>query len=104
MPWGHIGRWINPLTLTTNSTTPSTAMTGVTVVLGHSPGRCTDEGDAVMAMGDRISNKAEELSGKGKQTVGDATGNDDLKGEGEQDKATGNLKQAGEKIKDVVKN
>ena len=56
-----------------------------------------------MAMGDKISNKTEELTGKGKQTVGEATGNDDLKAEGQKDEAKGNLKQAGEKIKDVFK-
>ena len=56
-----------------------------------------------MAMGDKISNKAEELTGKGKQSVGEATGNDDLKAEGQTDEAKGNLKQAGEKIKDVFK-
>ncbi len=42
-----------------------------------------------MAMGDRIPTRAEELSLKGQQTVGDATGNEDLKADGEQDQATG---------------
>ena len=54
-----------------------------------------------MAMGDKIRNKTEELTGKGKQTVGDATGNEDLKTEGQTDEAKGNVKQAGEKIKDA---
>ena len=52
---------------------------------------------------DKMKNKAEELGGKGKETVGDATGDRDLKAEGERDQATGNLKQAGEKVKDVFK-
>ncbi len=56
-----------------------------------------------MSLGDKISNKTEEVQGKTKQTVGEATGNDDLKAEGQRDEAKGNLKQAGEKIKDVFK-
>ncbi len=56
-----------------------------------------------MSLGDKISNKSEELQGKGKQAVGDATDDQDLKAEGQQDEAKGNLKQAGEKIKDVFK-
>ncbi|MCW2622624.1 MAG: CsbD family protein [Frankiales bacterium] len=52
---------------------------------------------------DKIKNKAEELGGKGKEAAGDATGNDDLKAEGQADQASGNLKQAGEKVKDVFK-
>ncbi len=56
-----------------------------------------------MSAMDKLSNKAEELKGKGKETVGDATGNDDLKAEGQTDQAKGDLKQAGEKIKDVFK-
>lgn len=56
-----------------------------------------------MSLGDKLGNKGEELEGKGKQTVGDATGDDSLKAEGRQDEAKGNLKQAGEKIKDVFK-
>ncbi len=56
-----------------------------------------------MSLGDKISNKTEEVQGKAKQTVGEATGNDDLKVEGQRDEAKGNLKQAGEKVKDVFK-
>ena len=52
---------------------------------------------------DKMKNKAEELSGKGKETVGDATDDRDLQAEGKRDQATGNLKQAGEKVKDVFK-
>jgi uncharacterized protein YjbJ (UPF0337 family) len=56
-----------------------------------------------MAADDKIGNKAEELKGKAKESVGDATGDDKLKAEGEGDQAKGNLKQAGEKVKDVFK-
>ena len=52
---------------------------------------------------DKLTNKIEELSGKGKQAVGDATDNRDLQAEGQKDQAAGNLKQAGEKVKDAFK-
>ena len=52
---------------------------------------------------DKISNKAEELKGRVKEGIGDATDNEQLQGEGKVDQAKGNLKQAGEKVKDAVK-
>ncbi len=52
---------------------------------------------------DKAKNKAEELSGKGKESMGRATGDRDLEAEGQTDQASGNIKQAGEKIKDVFK-
>ena len=52
---------------------------------------------------DKLSNKVEELSGQAKEGVGSATGNRDLEAEGKADQASGNVKQAGEKIKDVFK-
>ena len=52
---------------------------------------------------DKIKNKAQELSGQGKEAVGDATDNRDLQAEGKSDQAAGGLKQAGEKVKDVFK-
>jgi uncharacterized protein YjbJ (UPF0337 family) len=52
---------------------------------------------------DKMKNKAQELSGQGKEAVGDATDNRDLQAEGQKDQASGNLKQAGEKVKDVFK-
>jgi len=56
-----------------------------------------------VALDDKASNKAEELKGKTKETVGKATGNEQMEAEGKGDQAKGNLKQAGEKIKDVFK-
>jgi uncharacterized protein YjbJ (UPF0337 family) len=47
--------------------------------------------------------KAEELKGKGKAATGRATDDPELEAEGKTDQAKGNLKQAGEKIKDVLK-
>ncbi|MDP9460316.1 MAG: CsbD family protein [Actinomycetota bacterium] len=52
---------------------------------------------------DKMKNKAEELGGHGKESVGEATGDRDLQAEGQKDQATGNVKQAGEKIKDAFK-
>jgi uncharacterized protein YjbJ (UPF0337 family) len=52
---------------------------------------------------DKMKNKAEELGGKGKESLGSATGDRDLEAEGQKDQAKGNVKQAGEKIKDAFK-
>jgi uncharacterized protein YjbJ (UPF0337 family) len=52
---------------------------------------------------DKAKNKAEELAGEGKEAVGDATDNRDLQAEGKADQTKGNLKQAGEKVKDAFK-
>ena len=56
-----------------------------------------------MGLGDKIDNKAEELKGQGKEAIGEATDDDELKAEGQFDQVKGNIKQAGEKIKDVFK-
>ena len=52
---------------------------------------------------DKLTNKIEEVSGKGKQAVGDATDDRDLQAEGKKEQTKGNLKQAGEKVKDAFK-
>ena len=52
---------------------------------------------------DKIKNKAEELGGRGKEALGDATDDRDLQAAGQKDQSKANLKQAGEKIKDVFK-
>jgi uncharacterized protein YjbJ (UPF0337 family) len=56
-----------------------------------------------MGAADKAQNKAEELKGKGKQAVGRATDDEELQAEGEVDEIKGNLKQAGEKVKDVFR-
>ena len=56
-----------------------------------------------MSNEDKISNKVDELAGKGKEAAGRATDNPDLEAEGQGDQAKSNLKQAGEKVKDVFK-
>lgn len=52
---------------------------------------------------DKAKDKLQELGGQGKEAAGEATDNKDLKAEGQTDQASGNLKQAGEKVKDVFK-
>ena len=52
---------------------------------------------------DKAKNKAEELQGQGKEALGRATDDPDLEAEGKADQASGNLKQAGEKVKDVFR-
>ena len=56
-----------------------------------------------MGADDKIENKTDELKGKAKQTVGEATDDEQLQQEGQVDETKGNLKQAGEKIKDAFK-
>lgn len=52
---------------------------------------------------DKAKNKAEELTGKAKEKVGEATGDKDTEAEGRKDQTKGNIKQAGEKVKDAFK-
>jgi uncharacterized protein YjbJ (UPF0337 family) len=47
---------------------------------------------------------AEELTGKIKSMAGEATDDEQLEAEGEADQVKGNVKQAGEKVKDVFQN
>ena len=56
-----------------------------------------------MSTKDKISNKTEEITGKIKEGVGDATDDEALENQGRKDQAKGNLKQAGEKVKDAFK-
>jgi uncharacterized protein YjbJ (UPF0337 family) len=53
---------------------------------------------------DKAKNAAEKAAGDIKEKVGDLTGNEDLQAEGKTDQAKGSLKQAGENVKDAVKN
>lgn len=56
-----------------------------------------------MGFDDKIDNKAEEAAGKAKEGLGKATDDEDLEAEGHADQASSNLKQTGEKVKDVLK-
>ena len=56
-----------------------------------------------MSTADKANNKAEQVKGKVKETTGRAVGNERLEAEGVADQTKGNVKQAGEKIKDAGK-
>ena len=56
-----------------------------------------------MGIDDKISNASEEAAGKVKEAGGKATDNEQLEAEGKTDQTSANVKQAGEKIKDIFK-
>ena len=56
-----------------------------------------------MTFADKFSNKAHELRGRMKRNTGEVTGDRRLQAEGTADEVKGNLKQAGEKIKDAFR-
>lgn len=56
-----------------------------------------------MGADDKMKNKAQEIGGKGKEAVGEATGDEQLRAEGQADQTESGLKQAGEKVKDAFK-
>ena len=55
-----------------------------------------------MSLGDKISNKAEDLGGKVKETAGNVTGDEQLQAEGKGDQAAAGLKDAVEDVKDAA--
>jgi uncharacterized protein YjbJ (UPF0337 family) len=56
-----------------------------------------------MAMKDKVKNLLQISKGKSKRAVGNAAGDQDLVAEGRMDEQSGNLKQAGEKVKDAFR-
>jgi len=50
---------------------------------------------------DKVKDKAQELKGDVKEKAGKASDDGYLESEGKADKVSGNLKQAGEKVKDA---
>jgi uncharacterized protein YjbJ (UPF0337 family) len=56
-----------------------------------------------MSSVNKVKNKAQEAKGHVKDTAGKATGSRTLQAKGKEDKAAGNLKQAGEKVKDAFR-
>jgi uncharacterized protein YjbJ (UPF0337 family) len=60
------------------------------------------KGDPMSSV-DKVKNKAQETKGHLKDAAGKATNDRSLQAEGKGDKAAGNLKQAGEKVKDAFK-
>jgi uncharacterized protein YjbJ (UPF0337 family) len=57
-----------------------------------------------MGAKDKASNKLDDMAGKAKEGVGKATGDKSTENEGKVDQAKSSLKDAGEKIKDAIKN
>ncbi len=57
-----------------------------------------------MGADDKTDNKVEEIAGQAKEKIGSATGDDELRRQGERDQSKADLKQAGEKVKDAFKN
>jgi uncharacterized protein YjbJ (UPF0337 family) len=55
-----------------------------------------------MSKKDKAKNRAQIAKGKVTATVGKAVGDDQLENEGNVDQLKGNLKQAGESVKDAV--
>ncbi|PVE98301.1 MULTISPECIES: CsbD family protein [unclassified Microbacterium] len=56
-----------------------------------------------MGLDDKIKNAAQDIAGKAKEAIGNATDNDKLVAEGKADQAKSDVKQAGENIKDAFK-
>ena len=56
-----------------------------------------------MGADDKIKNAAEDLLGKGKETVGKLTNNDELVAEGKADQAKATVKDGVEDVKDAFK-
>lgn len=56
-----------------------------------------------MGLDDKMKNTAEDMQGKAKEKVGDATDDQDLQAEGKADQSKASLKQAGENVKDAFR-
>jgi uncharacterized protein YjbJ (UPF0337 family) len=55
-----------------------------------------------MGLDDKIENKLDEVKGNAKEGVGDATGDESLKTEGQADQVGAKVGQAGEHVKDAL--
>ena len=56
-----------------------------------------------MSATDKIKNKIEDVAGKGKEGLGNATDDESVKREGQRDQSKADMKDAGEKVKDAFK-
>lgn len=56
-----------------------------------------------MSQDDKVKNTADKAKGKAKEATGKATGDDDLRDKGRAEQSEADLKQAGEKVKDALK-
>lgn len=55
-----------------------------------------------MGTQDKASNKLQDVKGKVKETVGKATGDEDLENQGKTDQVKSSVKDVGEKVKDAA--
>jgi uncharacterized protein YjbJ (UPF0337 family) len=55
-----------------------------------------------MGTQDKASNKAQDIKGKVKETVGKATGDEKLERKGKTDQAKSSVKDVGEQVKDAA--
>ncbi|WP_372969313.1 CsbD family protein [Microbacterium sp.] len=56
-----------------------------------------------MGLDDKIKNAAQDIAGKAKEAIGNATDNDKLAAEGKTDQVKADAKKAGENVKDAFK-
>jgi uncharacterized protein YjbJ (UPF0337 family) len=56
-----------------------------------------------MALGDKISNAAEQVGGKAKEAAGNATDDEGLAAEGQRDQTASKAKKVGEDVKDLFR-
>jgi uncharacterized protein YjbJ (UPF0337 family) len=68
--------------------------------LGHAWAEIKRKANAVAA-NEKSEDKVEEVKGKTKEKVGEATGNEQWQAEGKADQTKGKLKQAGKKAKEA---
>jgi uncharacterized protein YjbJ (UPF0337 family) len=66
-------------------------------------GQASGGGDAPVATDDKLRNQGEDLKGKAKESLGRATDDEELEAAGRTDQSKASLKQAGEKVKDAIK-
>ena len=55
-----------------------------------------------MGLDDKISNAADKVTGRGKEAVGAATDDEELRNEGKGQQTEADVKNAGEKVKDAA--
>jgi uncharacterized protein YjbJ (UPF0337 family) len=55
-----------------------------------------------MGIADKAKNAAQDLTGKAKEAIGEATNNERLQAEGKADQAEATVKKAGENVKDTL--
>ena len=75
----------------------------LTVCERGSAGRPPPGGDVDVGTDDKLRNQGEDLKGKAKEAVGRATDDEELEARGRSDQAKASLKDAGEKVKDAIK-